>query len=101
MIVWLHLDAGVVRAKPPSNRDRLPLNAAVLPRPPVGGDDDPRQSGLGRMEGGMEHQGAGVERVPLSPGRTAKELKALRLKAEKGCTDSYSCIVCVCDQMVV
>ena len=47
MIVWVQPDAGGVRAKPPSNSDHLPLNAAVLPRPPVGGDNDRGLSDLG------------------------------------------------------
>ena len=65
MIVCLEPDLGGVRAKPPSNRDRPPLNAAILPRPTAGGDDDRRRAGLGRIERGGEHLGAGVGRVPV------------------------------------
>ena len=68
ILVQIQPDAGGVRAKPPSNSDHLPLNAAFLPRPPVGGSDDRGRSGLGRVEGGGEHRGAGVERVSIKPG---------------------------------
>ena len=38
--VPFHSGARVVRAKPPPERNRLPWSAAVLPRLPLGGDDE-------------------------------------------------------------
>lgn len=49
IIVWLNPGARTVTVKLPPERNRLPPTAAVLPRPPLGGDNDRRQVGLGRI----------------------------------------------------
>ena len=46
MIVWLQRDASVVRIKRPSDRARLPWDAAFLQRPSHGDDDDGRRTGV-------------------------------------------------------
>ena len=83
MAVRIRPGARVVWAKPPPEYKRLPWNAAILPRLPLGGDDDRRRGVLGRIGGGVEHLAAGVAHLPGCPGRAAKELKSLRLKAEQ------------------
>ena len=84
MIVRFQPDAGGVRAKPPSNSDHLPLNTAFLPRPPVGGNDDRGRSCLGRVEGGGEHQGAGVERVSIKPRMYCERAQGAAAEGEDG-----------------
>ena len=44
----------------------------VLPRLPLGGDDDLRRGVPGRTGGGGKHLGAGVIRVALRTGRVTK-----------------------------
>ena len=83
MTLRLRPGARVVRAKPPLQYNLLLRNAAVVPRLPLGGDDDRRRGVLGRIRGGEEYLGAGVTRPPGRPDRAAKELEALRLKAEQ------------------
>ena len=83
MTVRIRPGARVVWAKPPPEYKRLPWNAAILPRLPLGGDDDRRRGVLGRIGGGVELLGAGVAHLPSCPGRAAKDLKSVRLKAER------------------
>ena len=55
MIAWLQREARVVRAKPQSDRTRLPWTAAILPRPPASGDDDHCSAGQGGIGGRDEN----------------------------------------------
>ena len=65
MLVCLQRGACVVQVKRPSDRARLPWNAAVLQRLSSCDGDDGGRAGVRRIVGGGEHLGAGVCRVPL------------------------------------
>ena len=88
------------KGKASAEHNRLPYDSAVLPRQLRSGDNDRHRGGPGRIRGGGKHLRAGVESVALRADRTAKELKAPRLKAELISAYSYSGMVRVCDHVV-